>query len=53
MVNGERTLTLRPTESTYIERGHKHRLGNPGAEALVVIEVQMGGYLGEDDIVRY
>ena len=33
--------------------GHKHRLENPGAESLILIEVQCGDYTGEDDIIRY
>lgn len=40
-------------ESTYIPAGHKHRLENPGVIDLVMIEVQSGEYLGEDDIVRF
>lgn len=40
-------------ESTYIPAGHKHRLENPGALDLIMIEVQSGEYLGEDDIVRF
>ncbi len=40
-------------QSTYIPIGAKHRLENPGAEMLELIEVQSGDYLGEDDIVRY
>jgi mannose-1-phosphate guanylyltransferase / mannose-6-phosphate isomerase len=40
-------------QSTYIPIGAKHRLENPGAEVLELIEVQSGDYLGEDDIVRY
>ena len=44
---------LRANESTYIPIGAKHRLENPGAEMLELIEVQSGAYLGEDDIVRY
>lgn len=40
-------------ESTYIPRGAKHRLANPGTEPLEIIEVQTGSYLGEDDIFRY
>jgi mannose-1-phosphate guanylyltransferase/mannose-6-phosphate isomerase len=31
----------------------RHRLENPGEEPLVIIEIQMGAYLGEDDIVRF
>jgi mannose-1-phosphate guanylyltransferase len=53
VVNGDATLTLRTNESTYIPAGHKHRLENPGKENLVIIEVQVGDYLGEDDIVRF
>jgi mannose-1-phosphate guanylyltransferase/mannose-6-phosphate isomerase len=40
-------------QSTYIPIGAKHRLENPGADMLELIEVQSGDYLGEDDIVRY
>ena len=40
-------------QSTYIPIGAKHRLENPGAGTLELIEVQSGDYLGEDDIVRY
>ena len=44
---------LHANQSTYIPLGAKHRLENPGTEMLELIEVQSGGYLGEDDIVRY
>lgn len=40
-------------ESAYIPLGAKHRLENPGKLPVVLIEVQTGAYLGEDDIVRY
>lgn len=40
-------------ESTYIPVETRHRLENPGSEPLVMIEVQCGDYLGEDDIVRF
>lgn len=53
VVNGERELFVNTNESTYIPAGHKHRLENPGLLSLVMIEVQSGGYLGEDDIVRF
>jgi mannose-1-phosphate guanylyltransferase / mannose-6-phosphate isomerase len=53
VVNGDQELMLRTNESTYIPAGHKHRLRNPGLLPLVMIEVQSGEYLGEDDIVRY
>lgn len=53
VVNGERELFVRTNESTYIPAGHRHRLENPGILDLVMIEVQSGEYLGEDDIVRF
>ena len=53
VVNGERELFLRTNESTYIPAGHRHRLENPGLLDLMMIEVQSGEYLGEDDIVRF
>ena len=37
----------------YIPLGKKHRLENPGKVQMILIEVQTGIYLGEDDIVRY
>jgi mannose-6-phosphate isomerase-like protein (cupin superfamily) len=40
-------------ESVFIPLGAVHRLENPGRVAMVLIEVQTGAYLGEDDIVRY
>jgi mannose-1-phosphate guanylyltransferase/mannose-6-phosphate isomerase len=53
VVNGERELFVNTNESTYIPAGHQHRLENPGILNLVMIEVQSGAYLGEDDIVRF
>ena len=53
VVNGDQELFVRSNESTYIPAGHKHRLENPGVVVLVMIEVQSGEYLGEDDIVRF
>lgn len=47
------TLELSPNESVYIPLGATHRLANAGDDTLRVIEVAVGGYLGEDDIVRY
>ena len=44
---------LYENESTYIPLGHKHRLSNPGNKPLILIEVQSGEYLGEDDIIRF
>lgn len=53
IVNGERNISLGPNQSTYIPAGCQHRLANPGKLPLVLIEVQSGEYLGEDDIVRF
>ena len=53
VVNGEQEIIVNANESTYIPAGHKHRLENPGILDLVMIEVQSGSYLGEDDIVRF
>lgn len=50
---GEKIQLLLTNQSTYIEAGTCHRLENPGITALVMIEVQSGEYLGEDDIVRF
>ena len=49
----ERTHLVAANESTYIPIGTRHRLENPGVVPLVMIEVQCGDYLGEDDIVRF
>jgi len=53
VVNGEKEMLLNANESTYIPAGAKHRLSNPAREMLVLIEIQTGSYLGEDDIVRF
>ncbi len=53
VTNGEREITVGANESTYIPAGVKHRMHNPGVVPLVVIEVQSGPYLGEDDIERF
>lgn len=53
VINGEDELILNVNESTFIPIGCKHRLTNPGTEKLIMIEVQTGLYLGEDDIVRF
>jgi len=47
------TFLLAENESTFIPVGAKHRLENPGAIPLEMIEVQSGSYLGEDDIERF
>ena len=51
--NGDQSILLREDESTYIPLGTTHRLENPGVIPLELIEVQIGSYLGEDDIVRF
>ncbi len=53
IVNGESECLVRTNESTFIPAGTPHRLVNPGVLDLVMIEVQSGEYLGEDDIVRF
>ncbi|PKU25394.1 mannose-1-phosphate guanylyltransferase/mannose-6-phosphate isomerase [Telmatospirillum siberiense] len=52
VTRGEDELLLHENESVYIPLGSLHRLENPGRVPLCLIEVQSGGYLGEDDIVR-
>jgi len=49
----DRVFLLSENESTYIPVGSRHRLVNPGKLPLELIEVQVGSYLGEDDIVRF
>ncbi len=51
-LNGD-TKTFGVNESTFVAVGTRHRLENRGAEPLHIIEVQVGPYLGEDDIHRY
>lgn len=53
VVNGERELIVNTNESTFIPAGQRHRLENPAAFDLIMIEVQSGDYVGEDDIVRF
>jgi mannose-1-phosphate guanylyltransferase/mannose-6-phosphate isomerase len=50
---GEKTTLITENESIYIPIGEIHALENPGKILLELIEVQSGGYLGEDDIVRF
>lgn len=52
VTNGNQTMFLSQNQSTYIPIGEIHRLENPGTVPLEIIEVQLGGYLGEDDIIR-
>lgn len=52
IVRGDEDLVLKENESTFIPIGMQHRLENKRSEPLRIIEVQVGSYLGEDDIVR-
>lgn len=49
----KKTQLLSEGESTYVPSGSKHRIQNYGKALLIIIEVQIGSYLGEDDIKRY
>ena len=49
---GEEEFRTEPGQYRYIPLKEKHRLTNIGSDELVLIEVQCGEYLGEDDIVR-
>jgi len=53
VTRGEEVFLLGENQSTFIPLGTVHRLENPGKLPLELIEVQSGGYLGEDDIVRF
>ena len=53
VTRGNDELMLEENQSTFIPQGVKHRLENPGTRPLLIIEVQSGIYLGEDDIVRF
>lgn len=53
VTNGDSVRLYSENQSTYIPLGTVHRLRNPGVIPLVMIEIQSGSYLGEDDIVRY
>jgi mannose-1-phosphate guanylyltransferase/mannose-1-phosphate guanylyltransferase/mannose-6-phosphate isomerase len=50
---GDEVLLVSENQSVYIPLGSKHRLENPGKLPMVLIEVQTGAYLAEDDIIRY
>lgn len=50
---GDKTELLTPNQSTYVPACTNHRLQNPGVVPLILIEVQNGEYLGEDDIIRF
>ncbi len=48
-----RDIPLRVGGHIFIEVGSVHRIANPGSKPLIFIEVQIGNYFGEDDIVRF
>lgn len=50
---GDETRLVTENQSIYIPLGAMHRMENPGKLPMVLIEVQTGSYVGEDDIVRY
>jgi len=50
--DGEERLLL-PKQSTYVPMNTRHRVENPGVVPLIMIEVQNGEYLGDDDIIRF
>ena len=49
---GEKEILLKPGQSVDVPRGAVHRIMNPGEIPAVLVEVQMGDYFGEDDIIR-
>ena len=49
----DKQLKLNANQSCFVPVGAKHRLSNPGKIPLIIIEVQSGEYLGEDDIIRF
>jgi mannose-6-phosphate isomerase len=53
VVCGDREIILHSNQSTYVPQCTTHRLENPGVIPLILIEVQNGEYLGEDDIIRF
>jgi mannose-1-phosphate guanylyltransferase/mannose-6-phosphate isomerase len=53
VTRGEEVFLLTENQSAYVPVGVRHRLENPGAIPLEIIEVQSGSYLAEDDIVRF
>ena len=53
IVIDEKEFYLKANQSCFVPIGAKHRLSNPGQKPLIIIEVQSGKYLGEDDIIRF
>lgn len=50
---GKRIISIKKNESIFVPCGIKHKVFNPSPEVLKIIEVQLGSYLGEDDITRF
>ncbi len=53
LIIDEREILLHQKQSTYVPMNTPHRVENPGVIPLVMIEVQNGEYLGDDDIIRF
>ncbi len=53
IICGENSILLKSNESVFIAKGRKHRITNPYRNEVVIIEVQTGAYIAEDDIVRF
>jgi mannose-6-phosphate isomerase-like protein (cupin superfamily) len=49
---GDQDIRLKPEQSVDVPKGAVHRVMNPADIPLVLVEVQMGDYFGEDDIIR-
>lgn len=49
---GDEEILLNPNQSTYVPAATLHKVENPGSIPLVILEIQNGEYLGEDDIER-
>jgi mannose-1-phosphate guanylyltransferase/mannose-1-phosphate guanylyltransferase/mannose-6-phosphate isomerase len=53
VVLNDKVISIRKGSYVLIPQGAKHRIRNPNEKPLEFIEVQLGTYFGEDDIVRY
>ena len=53
VVRNHETFQLKTNDYITIPKGTKHRLGNPGSELLIIIEIQFGNFLDETDISRH
>jgi len=53
VVLDDQVIRLSPGDHIYIPQGAKHRIRNPTTEPVTFVEVQLGTYFGEDDIVRF